>query len=34
MVLDPLAEPPDIVGPDLRVVAERILEVEKPAGRR
>lgn len=33
MVLDPLAEPPDVVGPDLRVVTERILELEKPAGR-
>lgn len=32
MVIDPLAEPPDGVGPDLRAVAECILEVEKPAG--
>lgn len=29
MVLDPLAEPPDIVGPDLIVVAERILAVAR-----
>ncbi|MBI3761321.1 MAG: haloacid dehalogenase type II [Chloroflexi bacterium] len=33
MVLDPLAEPPDVVGPDLRAVAERIIEAEKPTGR-
>ncbi|MFQ5571397.1 MAG: haloacid dehalogenase type II [Rhodothermales bacterium] len=32
MVLDPLAERPDIVGPDLRVVAERILEIETMSG--
>jgi 2-haloacid dehalogenase len=29
MVLDPLAEQPDITGPDLGTVTERILEVEK-----
>jgi 2-haloacid dehalogenase len=29
MVLDPLAERPDVVGADLRDVAERILEAEK-----
>jgi 2-haloacid dehalogenase len=28
MVLDPLFEPPDIVGPDLGVVAERIVEAD------
>jgi 2-haloacid dehalogenase len=28
MVLDPLFEPPDIVGPDLGVVAERIIAVD------
>jgi 2-haloacid dehalogenase len=30
MVLDPLFEPPDIVGEDLAAVAERILAVEAP----
>ena len=30
MVLDPLFEPPDIVGADLAAVAERILAVEAP----
>jgi len=29
MVLDPLFDPPDIVGPDLGVVAERIIEVDE-----
>ena len=29
MVLDPLVEPPDVVGADLREVAKRILEAEK-----
>jgi 2-haloacid dehalogenase len=29
MVLDPLVEPPDVVGADLRQVAERILKAEK-----
>ena len=29
MVLDPLAEQPDIIGADLRAVAKRILEVER-----
>jgi hypothetical protein len=28
MVLDPLVERPDVVGDDLREVADRILEVE------
>jgi 2-haloacid dehalogenase len=28
MVLDPLVEPPDVVGADLRQVADRILEIE------
>jgi 2-haloacid dehalogenase len=28
MVLDPLVEPPDVVGADLREVADRIIEVE------
>jgi hypothetical protein len=28
MVLDPLVERPDVVGVDLREVADRILEVE------
>jgi 2-haloacid dehalogenase len=28
MVLDPLVEPPDVVGADLREVADRILEIE------
>jgi hypothetical protein len=28
MVLDPLVERPDVVGMDLREVADRILEVE------
>ena len=28
MVLNPLAEPPDVVGPDLREVADQILEIE------
>ena len=27
MALGPLAEPPHVVGPDVRVVAKRILEV-------
>src|SRR6266508_2652452 len=30
MVLDPLVEPPDIVGADLTEVADRIIEVELP----
>jgi 2-haloacid dehalogenase len=28
MVLDPLFDPPDIVGPDLGTVAERIIAVD------
>jgi 2-haloacid dehalogenase len=28
-VLDPLIEPPDVIGGDLREVAEKILEAEK-----
>jgi hypothetical protein len=28
MVLDPLVEPPDVVGADLKKVADRILEAE------
>jgi 2-haloacid dehalogenase len=28
MVLDPLVEHPDVVGADLREVADRILEIE------
>jgi 2-haloacid dehalogenase len=28
MVLDPLVEPPDVVGADLREVADRILQIE------
>jgi hypothetical protein len=28
MVLDPLADRPDVVGADLREVADRILEIE------
>jgi 2-haloacid dehalogenase len=30
MTLDPLFEPPDIVGPDLAAVAERTLAIEAP----
>lgn len=30
MVRDPLAEPPDVIGPDLRAVAEEIIKVERP----